>query len=75
MLMKCFNGICLCCCSALIKLLQESVGIETCSPHFLELIMKVIILTYLLVYFKWQFNVLHEYKKVSIKILHIFKKW
>jgi len=31
----------LCCCSALIKLLQESVGIETCSPQFLELIMKV----------------------------------
>jgi len=34
------------CCSALIKLLQESVGIETCSPHFLELIMKVIMLCF-----------------------------
>jgi len=35
------TGVCLCHCSALIKLLQESVGIEACSPQFLELIMKV----------------------------------
>jgi len=40
LVVKCFVVI-MCCFSALIKLLQESVGIETCSPQFLELIMKV----------------------------------